>query len=286
MKGSIVAIVTPMLKNGDIDFNSLKKLLSFHEKAGTNGIVLVGTTGESATLRRNERAEIFAFANSETNIPLIAGVGSSSTVEAIELIECALKNNIQNCLAVTPYYNRPTQKGLELHYKELAKVEANIILYNVPSRTGVDLKPETIEKLLATSNITGIKEAINSKERFKELRQIKDKREDFMLYSGDDPSFVEFMKFKGDGIISVAANIIPREIRELSDDCLEGNFAKAEKVIQNYQEIFKLLFIEASPSPCKYLLEKMSLLENNLRLPLHPLSVEYRERINEAFKVL
>ena len=107
-----------------------------------------------------------------------------------------------------------------------------------------------------------------------------------MLYSGDDPSFVEFMKFKGDGIISVAANIIPREIRELSDDCLEGNFAKAEKVIQNYQEIFKLLFIEASPSPCKYLLEKMSLLENNLRLPLHPLSVEYRERINEAFKVL
>jgi len=284
LKGSIVAIVTPMLKNGNIDFVAFKKLLSFHADASTDGIVLVGTTGESATLNKDERAEIFAFANSETDIPLMAGVGSSATADAIELIECALENNIDECLAVTPYYNKPSQIGLELHYKELSKVGANITLYNVPGRTGVDLLPVTIENLLEIEKITGIKEAVDNNQRFLELEKLKEKRHDFKLYSGDDPSFVKFMKFKGDGVISVAANIMPKEIKELSDICLAGNFSKAEKIIKNYQEIFKLLFIEASPSPCKYLLEKMSLLENNLRLPLHPLSVEYREKIYEVFK--
>ena len=284
MKGSIVAIVTPMLKNGNIDFVAFEKLLGFHADASTDGIVLVGTTGESATLNKSERAEIFAFANSETDIPLMAGVGSSATADAIELIECALENNIDECLAVTPYYNKPSQIGLELHYKELSKVGANITLYNVPGRTGVDLLPVTIENLLEIEKITGIKEAVDNNQRFLELEKLKEKRHDFKLYSGDDPSFVKFMKFKGDGVISVAANIMPKEIKELSDICLAGNFSKAEKIIKNYQEIFKLLFIEASPSPCKYLLEKMSLLENNLRLPLHPLSVEYREKIYEVFK--
>lgn len=284
MKGSIVAIVTPMLKNGDIDFAAFEKLLGFHADARTDGIVLVGTTGESATLNKDERAEIFAFANSKTDIPLMAGVGSSATADAIQLIECALENNINECLAVTPYYNKPTQIGLELHYKELSKVGANITLYNVPGRTGVDLLPATIEKLLEIEKVTGIKEAVDTEQRFLALKRLKDKRHDFKLYSGDDPSLVKFMKYRGDGVISVAANVMPKEIKELSDICLAGDFGKAEKIIKNYQEIFKLLFIEASPSPCKYLLEKMSLLENNLRLPLHPLSVEYREKIYEVFK--
>ena len=284
MKGSIVAIVTPMLKNGDIDFASFKNLLSFHADAGTDGIVLVGTTGESATLNKKERAEIFSFANSNTDIPLMAGVGSSSTAEAIELVECSLKNGIKKCLAVTPYYNKPSQKGLELHYIELSKVGAEIILYNVPGRTGVDLLPTTIERLIEIKTIAGIKEAVNTEERFLALSKIKDKRQDFQLYSGDDPSYVEFMKFKGDGVISVAANVMPREIKELSNLCLAGNFIEAEKTIKNYQEIFKLSFTESSPSPCKFILEKLSLLENNLRLPLHPLSEEYREKIYEAFK--
>ena len=284
MKGSIVAIVTPMLKNGDIDFAAFEKLLGFHADARTDGIVLVGTTGESATLNKDERAEIFAFANSKTDIPLMAGVGSSATAVAIQLIECALKNNINECLAVTPYYNKPSQIGLELHYKELSKVGANITLYNVPGRTGVDLLPATIEKLLEIEKVTGIKEAVDTEQRFLALKRLKDKRHDFKLYSGDDPSLVKFMKYRGDGVISVAANVMPKEIKELSDICLAGDFGKAEKIIKNYQEIFKLLFIEASPSPCKYLLEKMSLLENNLRLPLHPLSVEYREKIYEVFK--
>lgn len=284
MKGSIVAIVTPMLKNGDIDFAAFEKLLGFHADACTDGIVLVGTTGESATLNKDERAEIFAFANSKTDIPLMAGVGSSATAHAIQLIECALENNINECLAVTPYYNKPSQIGLELHYKELSKVGANITLYNVPGRTGVDLQPATVEKLLEIEKVTGIKEAVDTEQRFSALKRLKDKRHDFKLYSGDDPSLVKFMKFKGDGVISVAANVMPKEIKELTDVCLAGDFGKAEKIIKNYQEIFKLLFIEASPSPCKYLLEKMSLLENNLRLPLHPLSVEYREKIYEVFK--
>ena len=276
--------MTPMLKNGDIDFAAFEKLLGFHADACTDGIVLVGTTGESATLNKDERAEIFAFANSKTDIPLMAGVGSSATAHAIQLIECALENNINECLAVTPYYNKPSQIGLELHYKELSKVGANITLYNVPGRTGVDLQPATVEKLLEIEKVTGIKEAVDTEQRFSALKRLKDKRHDFKLYSGDDPSLVKFMKFKGDGVISVAANVMPKEIKELTDVCLAGDFGKAEKIIKNYQEIFKLLFIEASPSPCKYLLEKMSLLENNLRLPLHPLSVEYREKIYEVFK--
>lgn len=284
MKGSLVAIVSPMKASGEIDFNSFKKLLSFHENEKTNGIVLVGTTGESATLNKHERGEIFSFAKAESQLPLIAGVGSSSTKDAIELIEIAQNNGIEDCLAVTPYYNKPSQKGLLLHFQELSKTSANIILYNVPGRTGVDLCPSTTKQLSEISNITGIKEAVDSTERFEALKKIKSSRNDFLLYSGDDPTFVEFMKYGGDGVISVAANVMPKRMRELSDLCFQGCFDEAEQINKNYLDFFKLLFTEASPSPCKYLLEKMSLLENNLRLPLHPLSEEYREKIYETFK--
>ena len=284
MKGSLVAIVSPMKANGEIDFNSFKKLLSFHENAKTNGIVLVGTTGESVTLNKYERGEVFSFAKAESKLPLIAGVGSSSTNDAIELIEIAQKNGIDNCMAVTPYYNKPSQKGLFLHFKELSKTSANIILYNVPGRTGVDLYPSTTKRLSEILNITGIKEAVDTSERFEALKKIKSERNDFLLYSGDDPTFVKFMRYSGDGVISVAANVIPKQIRELSDLCFQGCFKEAEQLNKNYLDFFKLLFTEASPSPCKYLLEKMSLLENNLRLPLHPLSEEYREKIYENFK--
>jgi 4-hydroxy-tetrahydrodipicolinate synthase len=273
-----------MKANGEIDFNSFKKLLSFHENEKTNGIVLVGTTGESATLNKHERGEIFSFAKAESQLPLIAGVGSSATKDAIELIEIAQNNGIEDCLAVTPYYNKPSQKGLLLHFQELSKTSANIILYNVPGRTGVDLCPSTTKQLSEISNITGIKEAVDSTERFEALKKIKSSRNDFLLYSGDDPTFVEFMKYGGDGVISVAANVMPKRMRELSDLCFQGCFDEAEQINKNYLDFFKLLFTEASPSPCKYLLEKMSLLENNLRLPLHPLSEEYREKIYETFK--
>jgi 4-hydroxy-tetrahydrodipicolinate synthase len=273
-----------MKANGEIDFNSFKKLLSFHENAKTNGIVLVGTTGESATLNKHERGEIFSFAKAESQLPLIAGVGSSATKDAIELIEIAQNNGIEDCLAVTPYYNKPSQKGLLLHFQELSKTSANIILYNVPGRTGVDLCPSTTKQLSEISNITGIKEAVDSTERFEALKKIKASRNDFLLYSGDDPTFVKFMRFGGDGVISVAANVMPKQMRELSDLCFQGCFDEAEQINKNYLDFFKLLFTEASPSPCKYLLEKMSLLENNLRLPLHPLSEEYREKIYETFK--
>jgi 4-hydroxy-tetrahydrodipicolinate synthase len=273
-----------MKASGEIDFNSFKKLLSFHENEKTNGIVLVGTTGESATLNKHERGEIFSFAKAESQLPLIAGVGSSATKDAIELIEIAQNNGIEDCLAVTPYYNKPSQKGLLLHFQELSKTSANIILYNVPGRTGVDLCPSTTKQLSEISNIIGIKEAVDSTERFEALKKIKSSRNDFLLYSGDDPTFVEFMKYGGDGVISVAANVMPKQMRELSDLCFQGCFDEAEQINKNYLDFFKLLFTEASPSPCKYLLEKMSLLENNLRLPLHPLSEEYREKIYETFK--
>tara|TARA_Y100001935_G_C17310864_1_gene516056 strand:- start:7928 stop:8788 length:861 start_codon:yes stop_codon:yes gene_type:complete len=283
LKGSIVAIVTPMNNKGAIDFDSFATLIKFHEDSNTDGIVLVGTTGESATLNKTEREEIFQFAKNTTNIPLMAGIGSSSTSVACELADIALKNNIKDCLAVTPYYNRPSQKGLSLHYEELSKTGANITLYNVPGRTGVDLMPKTVLDLIEIENITGIKEAVNNADRFKELLKVKAMRPDFMLLSGDDPTFVSFMKEGADGIISVAANVIPKQIKELTDLCFSEEFEEAERINTKYLNLYKLLFTEASPSPCKFLLEKMSLLENNLRLPLHPLSEEFKEEIYEAF---
>ncbi len=283
MKGSIVAIVTPMLENGEVDFDSFKKLLSFHEENNTDGIVLVGTTGESATLSANEREEIFKFAVAETEIPLMAGVGSSSTKEACRLVEIAAKSGISECLAVTPYYNKPSQTGLELHFTELANTKSMITLYNVPGRTGVDLLPTTTKKLIQNENIVGIKEAVNSIERLEELADLKRLQPEFNLLSGDDPTFVDFMKIGADGVISVAANVIPKQIKELSDLCLNGQYSVALDKNQSYTNLYELLFIEASPSPCKFLLEKMSLLKNNLRLPLHPLSESFRKKVYEAF---
>ena len=283
MKGSIVAIVTPMNQDETIDFDSFIKLIKFHEDSQTDGIVLVGTTGESATLSKTEREEIFKFAKSATNIPLIAGIGSSSTSEACELADIALKNDIRDCLAVTPYYNKPSQKGLSLHYEELSKTGANVILYNVPGRTGVDLLPSTVLKLTENQNITGIKEAVNTESRFKDLLAVKAMRPDFLLLSGDDPTFVSFMKSGADGIISVAANVMPKQIKKLSDLCFSKKFEEAEAINKKYLNLYELLFTEARPSPCKFLLEKMLLLENNLRLPLHPLSEEFKEEIYEAF---
>ena len=283
MKGSIVAIVTPMLENGEVDFDSFKKLLSFHEENNTDGIVLVGTTGESATLSAYEREEIFKFAVEETEIPLMAGVGSSSTKEACRLAEMAAKTGITECLAVTPYYNKPSQTGLELHFTELANTHAMITLYNVPGRTGVDLLPATTKKLIENENIIGIKEAVSSIARLEELADLKRLKPNFNLLSGDDPTFVDFMKMSADGVISVAANVIPKQIKELSDLCLDGQYSVALDKNQSYTNLYELLFIEASPSPCKFLLEKMSLLENNLRLPLHPLSKSFRKKVYEAF---
>ena len=283
MKGSIVAIVTPMLENGEVDFDSFKKLLSFHEENNTDGIVLVGTTGESATLSAYEREEIFKFAVEETEIPLMAGVGSSSTKEACRFAEMAAKTGITECLAVTPYYNKPSQTGLELHFTELANTHAMITLYNVPGRTGVDLLPATTKKLIENENIIGIKEAVSSIARLEELADLKRLKPNFNLLSGDDPTFVDFMKMSADGVISVAANVIPKQIKELSDLCLDGQYSVALDKNQSYTNLYELLFIEASPSPCKFLLEKMSLLENNLRLPLHPLSKSFRKKVYEAF---
>ena len=286
MKGSLVAIVTPMHDDGAVDYESFNKLFQFHEEQGTDGIVLVGTTGESATLSSIERGQIFSFARKATSLPLMAGVGSSSTKDATSLIDIALKNGIDDCLVVTPYYNRPSQKGLFLHYKELAKTGAQIFLYNVPGRTGVDLLPSTVNQLMDIENIVGLKEAVATNERFDELSNLLNKNPDFLMFSGDDPTFVQLMELGGVGVISVAANVMPKQIKDLCDMCLSGDFSNANQTVERYLKIFELLFIEASPSPCKYLLEKKGLVKNNLRLPLHPLSEEYKETIDLAYEVI
>jgi 4-hydroxy-tetrahydrodipicolinate synthase len=282
MKGSIVAIVTPMKSDGSVDFDSLKKLFLFHEEARTDGIVLIGTTGEAGTLSISEREKIFKFASDNTSIPLMAGVGSSSTSDSLKFIDLALNCGINKCLAVTPYYNKPSQHGLIAHYKKLASSGALIYLYNVPGRTGVDLQPESVNKLLDENNIVGIKEAINTTERMKKLSKLLKKRKDFYLLSGDDPTFAKFGKYGAVGIISVAANVVPEVIKQISDSIQEKNFEKANSISEKYEKLFNVLLVN-SPGPSKYLLAKIKRVENNLRLPLVRISEKLEKEIDEIY---
>ena len=282
MKGSIVAIVTPMKSDYSVDFHSLKKLFLFHEEAKTDGIVLIGTTGEAGTLSISEREGIYKFACDNTAIPLMAGVGSSSTSDSLKFIDLALNCGIEKCLAVTPYYNKPSQEGLIEHFKKLASSDALIYLYNVPGRTGVDLQPESVDELLGENNIVGIKEAINTHERMEKLSKLLKKRKDFYLLSGDDPSFVEFGKYGAVGIISVAANIVPEVIKQISDLIQEKNFEEAALISKKYEKLFNIL-LENSPGPSKYLLAKIKMLENNLRLPLVKISEKLGKEIDEIY---
>ena len=220
LEGSLVALVTPMLPNGEIDYECLRNLIDWHIKEGTNGIVSVGTTGESATLNFNEHLDAIKYTinHVKNRIPVIAGTGANSTQEAIDLTEESRKLGADYALLVTPYYNKPNQKGLLEHYAAIAdSVDINQILYNVPSRTSCDLIPKTVEILSNHPKIIGIKEAIDDMNRIKQLVEISLKSNDrFMVYSGDDPTFLEALKIGAHGVISVAANVVPFDFRLLS----------------------------------------------------------------------
>ena len=218
LKGSLVALVTPMEEGGAVDYESLEKLIDWHINHGTNGIVSVGTTGESATLDVDEHLEVIKHTVEHVNsrVPVIAGTGANSTSEAIELTQESKQNGADFALIVTPYYNKPTQKGLISHYTKLAnEVDIPQILYNVPSRTACDILPETVEILSTHNNIVGIKEAVDSKERIDDLITISSNNQNFQLFSGDDPSFIKMIQKGGDGVISVAANVVPSKISEI-----------------------------------------------------------------------
>ena len=282
LQGSLVALVTPLLKNGDVDYESLSNLLDWHIANETDGIVSVGTTGESATLNVKEHIEVIDYSVKyvQNRIPVIAGTGANSTGEAIELsLEAKLKG-ADYVLLVTPYYNKPNQKGLLAHYEKIANnVDIKQILYNVPSRTACDLKPETVSILSEHKNIVGLKEAVDDIERIKELVKISNNSADFAILSGDDPTFMNALIEGAHGVISVAANVIPKSISQICKYIRENNISEAKKLNEVNSNIYRLLFVESNPIPVKWMLAKMGMIENSIRLPLIELDETYHDEI-------
>ena len=282
LKGSLVALITPMKLNGDIDYEKLDALLDWHIQEGTNGIVSVGTTGESATLNVNEHIHVIEHTVTYVNkrVPVIAGTGANSTSEAIELTEESKKIGADYSLIVTPYYNKPNQKGLIDHYNKIAdSVDIPQILYNVPSRTACDLLPPSVEILSKHKNIIGIKEAVGTDERIASLIEISKDNENFLLFSGDDPTYLNMLKKGGDGVISVAANVVPKMISNICKYVFEQNNYDADQLDNKLTALYQLLFVESNPVPVKWMLYKMNKIENSIRLPLVELENKYKENI-------
>jgi 4-hydroxy-tetrahydrodipicolinate synthase len=289
LKGSLVALVTPMIPNGDVDYVALENLIDWHIEKGTNGIVSVGTTGESATVNIKEHLEVINHTVKYVNsrIPVIAGTGANSTSEAIELTMESKQIGADFSLLVTPYYNKPNQNGLIQHYTKVAnEVDLPQILYNVPSRTACDLKPSSVKILSEHKNIIGIKEAVGDPKRIDDLIQISSNNEDFLLYSGDDPSFLSMLKKGGDGVISVAANVVPEYISDICSSAFEEKFDNAEELHNKLSTLYELLFIESNPIPVKWMLYKMELIQKSIRLPLIELDKKYHENmLSEMLKL-
>ena len=292
LQGSFVALVTPMSPGGGIDFHALEALIEWHVESGTNGIVSVGTTGESATVNVAEHIEIIekTIYFVDGRVPVIAGTGGNSTQEAIELTQTASKLGADYALIVTPYYNKPNQEGLFQHFIKIAdSVDIPQILYNVPSRTACDLRPETVSKLANHQNIVGIKEALDSPERMAELLGISQAildQKNFSILSGDDPSFNSFMAHGGDGVISVAANIIPKHISQICSLNLSKQYDDAKELDAIFKKLYELLFIESNPMPVKWMLYKMGRIQSGIRLPLVPFNEIFHEKtMNEMIKL-
>ena len=282
LQGSFVAIVTPFKKNGEVDYAALENLLDWHIAEGTNGIVSVGTTGESATLSIYEHIDVIEHTVKYVNkrLPVIAGTGANSTQEAIDLsIEAKLKG-ADFTLLVTPYYNKPNQNGLIAHYEKIAdSVEMDHILYNVPSRTACDLMPKTVDVLSSHKNIVGIKEAVDNMKRIKELVDISKKHQNFSVLSGDDPTFANALAIGAHGVISVAANVIPKDISKICFELLNNNIEIGINLNNKYKNLYDLLFLESNPIPVKWVLYTMNLIQKNIRLPLVELDETYHEKI-------
>jgi 4-hydroxy-tetrahydrodipicolinate synthase len=284
--GSIVALITPFDSDGEVDYASLKKLVDFHVAAGTDAIVSVGTTGESATLSNEEHVKVVSktveFA--EGRIPVIAGTGANATHEAITFTRLFNNTGIKGCLSVTPYYNKPTQEGMYQHYKAIAN-ETDIpqILYNVPGRTAVDLLPETVARLSEIPVIVGLKDATGDLSRVKQHRELC--RDDFVLLSGDDATGLDFVKEGGNGVISVTNNIAAADMANMMRLALNGQFAEANEINQRLIPLHKSLFIESSPIPVKWAAHALGLIElGDLRLPMTTLTAPSQVVVAEALK--
>lgn len=285
IQGSMVALVTPMKADGQLDWDGLHKLVDWHLEKGTHAIVAVGTTGESATLNVSEHLQVVRKVVDQVSgrIPVIAGTGANSTSEAIELTLSAKGAGADACLSVTPYYNRPTQEGLFLHHQAIAKAVAlPQMLYNVPGRTGVDMLPETAVRLAAVDNIIGIKEATGELDRAKWL--VENTPDDFLVVSGDDLTAVELMLLGGNGDISVTANVAPAEVAQMCELAIAGKADEARAIHAKLLVVHNAMFVESNPIPVKWAVAELGLMQAGVRLPLTPLAEQYHEQVRDALK--
>ncbi|WP_029148122.1 4-hydroxy-tetrahydrodipicolinate synthase [Methylophilus sp. 5] len=283
--GSLVAIVTPMFEDGRLDLDALKKLIDFHVEAGTDGIVIVGTTGESPTVNVDEHCLLIktTIEHVAKRVAVIAGTGANSTAEAIELTAKAKSLGADACLLVAPYYNKPSQEGLYQHFKAVADaVDIPQILYNVPGRTGCDLSNDTVLRLAQVPNIVGIKDATGGIERGTDL--LLRVPAEFAVYSGDDATALALMLLGGKGVISVTANVAPQLMHEMCVHALNGDIAAAKAANAKLFALHQKLFVEANPIPVKWVLQQMGLIATGIRLPLVNLSSQYHEVLRSAMK--
>ena len=285
LTGSLVAIVTPMLEDGSLDIARFKSLIDWHIAEGTNGIVVVGTTGESPTVDFDEHKELIRIAveHAGGRVPIVAGTGANSTAEAIELSQSARQSGAQFSLSVVPYYNKPTQEGMYRHFRAIAEaVDIPQILYNVPGRTVADLQNDTVLRLAQIGNIIGIKDATASLERGSDLLRRVPKG--FAVYSGEDATGLPLMLMGGHGVISVTANVAPRLMHEMCAAALYGDIARAREANNRLLGLHTKLFVEGNPVPVKWAMVQMGLIELGIRLPLVPLSASFHETVREAMR--
>ena len=285
LSGSLVAIVTPMAADGALDLPGLKKLVDWHVAEGTDGIVIVGTTGESPTVDVEEHCKLIesAVQFAGKRVPVIAGTGGNSTSEAIALSRFAAKAGADYSLSVVPYYNKPTQEGLYRHFKAIAEAaDIPVILYNVPSRTVADLANDTVVRLSQVKNIVGIKEATGSVDRVTDL--MKRVRKDFLVFSGDDATALSYLLLGGHGVISVTANVAPKLMHELCALARAGKVAEAISVNNKLLGLHKNLFLEANPIPVKWALWRMGRIAEGIRLPLTPFTATHHETLASSLR--
>ena len=283
--GSLVALVTPFDANNRVDYGSLKRLIDFHVDKGSNGLVIAGTSGESPTLRRSEHIELIgrAIEIAAGRIPVIAGTGSNSTFQSIELSKAVADPRLSAYMAVVPYYNKPTQEGIFRHYTAIADgIDKPLLMYNVPGRTVADMLPETVARLSRHGNIFGIKEATGDMERLQQIQASVD--DDFMLYSGDDFTLRPFIEQGGHGVVTVSGNVVPDQVATLCRLAAAGKASEARALDDRLQPLNKALFVESNPIPVKWAVSQLGLMEPHIRLPLTPYSEQYHDQMRSAMR--
>jgi 4-hydroxy-tetrahydrodipicolinate synthase len=282
-KGSLIALATPFDADDHIDYAALERLIDFHVDEGSDALVIAGTTGESATLEKSEHVELIGTAVEIVagRLPVIAGTGSNSTAQTITLSQAVGKFEIDAYLMVAPYYNKPMQEGIYQHFASIADaVDRPIMLYNVPGRTVTDIFPETVARLAEHPNIFGIKEATGDIRRLRDIEKLV--ADDFMLYSGDDFTALEFIENGGHGVVTVCGNVAPRLMADMCRAALAGDNHKAKALDDKLQPLNKALFVESNPIPLKWALAEMGLISPGIRLPLTPYGEEHHEQMRQA----